>query len=215
MLQKSDYLRIGKRQAICVKCEKSLTEIDRHPTVLIECDSENSNADQVPVPVDEKTDIKSKEKNNQPTTEEETTAGFQRMDYCEDCWKQYTDNAYFSYWMGKRRDEDLPPIKWNRAARNLALAALFDSLSERKDDGNDYTPHQFFLAHLLMKYKVFRWKPSIEDPETGENMLCFKREGTDEQVLVPNIEMPDELIVKIKNEVEEYLKESTGQEIRL
>ena len=95
------------------------------------------------------------------------------------------------------------------------ILALFESLGERDEADSDYAPHLFFLAHLLMKFKIFRWEPSVEDPETGRTMLRFTRVGTNEEVLIPNMEFPDTTITKIKEEIETYLEKSTGQAIRL
>ena len=91
----------------------------------------------------------------------------------------------------------------------------FDSLSDQEDEENDFTPHRFFLAHLLMKFKTFKWQPSIADPESGTPLLRFLRTDAEEEVQIPEIEMPTEAIVKIKEEIEGYLEQSTGQVIRL
>lgn len=147
--------------------------------------------------------------------EDAEDSGFQRFDYCDKCWAEKKDKAFFCFWVGRRAPTDLPPKKLNRAERNLALLALFDSLSEKNNAENDYSPHLFFLAHLLMKFRIFKWQPSATDPETGEKMLCFLRADTQDPVLVPDSNLDDETIVQLKEEIESYLQESTGQAIRL
>ncbi len=270
MLKNSEYLPLSKRNAECVKCEKSLVHHDRHPSVLLDPEeAEKWTALQLqnqpePIPEDaeappqepeqtqpeetqpEETQSEPEEQTEQPsddaeqeenvqpadTAKEEKKSpdkekkspdkntgeeppGFLRLDFCPVCWQDFENTEFFSYWMGRRTESDLPPKKLNREERNLALLALFDSLSDREDEENDFTPHRFFLAHLLMKYKIFKWQPSVPDPETGHPLLRFHRTDAEEEVQIPEIEMPAEAIVKIKEEIEGYLEQSTGQVIRL
>lgn len=207
MLEKADYLRVGKRGGVCAKCGASLEEADRHPSVLREEFDATDIAPEVEQPVPQE--------QQHPVKEEQ--APFSRYDYCPKCWAELKDSAYFSFWIGRRIEEDLPPKKLNRAERNMALAALFDSLKERNDEETDYTPHLYFIAHLLMKYKIFKWQPSQADSATGQTMLRFipTNEPDAEEIHIPEIHMPDEMILKIKEEIEAYLLESTGQEIKL
>jgi hypothetical protein len=125
------------------------------------------------------------------------------------------DQAYFSFWIGRRNPTDIPLVKLNRHERNLALLALFDSLSERGNAETDYSPHLFFLAHLLMRYRIFKYLPSETDPATGAATLRFSRTDGEEEARVADAEMPPEEIVRVKEEVEAYLQQSTGQRIVL
>lgn len=140
---------------------------------------------------------------------------FQRLDYCQECWQKMKDQAYFSFWIGRRNPTDIPLQKLNRHERNLALVALFDSMSERGNAETDYSPHLFFLAHLLMRYRIFKYRPSVTDPATGASTLRFSRTDGEEEVQVADVEMPPEEIVRVKEEVEAYLQQSTGQRIIL
>lgn len=227
MLEKPDYLKIGKPTALCASCGIALAESERLASVLLPAESpappypesqENQLDDFSPAePSAERKKTKSSEARTTDDTahaDEEENA-FQRKDYCPDCWKELKDQAYFSYWIAKRSPSKLPPRKLNKAERNVALAALFDSLSEQNQDEADYAPHLFFLAHLLMKFKVFRWMPSVAHPETGEAMLRFAKTQINEEVLVRDLEMPDAMVVQIKEEVESYVRETTGQIITL
>ena len=145
----------------------------------------------------------------------EEKPGYRRVDFCQTCWEALQGTAFFSFWKGRHSKSDLPPKKLNRAERNLALLALFDSLAERDGKEGDFAPHLYFLAHLLMKYKLLKWQPSETDPDTGQALLRFTRSGADEEVRIADVEMPSELVARIKEEVEAYLEESTGQPIRL
>ena len=145
----------------------------------------------------------------------EEEPGYRRLDFCQTCWEALQGTAFFSFWKGRHSKTDLPPRKLNRAERNQALLALFDSLAERGGQENDFAPHLYFLAHLLMKYKLFKWQPSDADPESDPPLLRFARSDADEEVRIADVEMPSEMVARIKEEVEAYLEESTGQPIRL
>jgi hypothetical protein len=207
MLETPDYMQIGKRRTHCAGCGVSLVEETRHPSVLLEREQvapsgeTNAPSDAPAAPA--------------PSDSSESPAPFERLDYCAKCWDEIKQAAYFSFWVGRRTENDLPVRKLNRAERNLALAALFDSLSERDASEGDFKPHLYFLAHLLMKFRIFKWQPAAPDPDSGETTLRFLRADSGEEVRVAEVDMPDDLIAKIKQEVEAYLQQSTGQEIRL
>lgn len=232
MLEKPDYLKIGKPTGACASCGKSLAESDRLASVLLPSEDlpqkPNEPAESIADREEEvqkfsereKPDRGKKAKSPAPAkgkeeSKEDDDPAFQRKDYCPDCWNQLKDQAYFSYWIGKRTPSLLPARKLNKTERNVALAALFDSLSDHNQEEADFTPHLFFLAHLLMKFKIFKWMPSITHPQTGEAMLRFLKTQTSEEVLLRDVDMPDEMVTRIKEEVESYVRETTGQIIDL
>jgi hypothetical protein len=181
-------------------------------------DTSTAPAAEIPAPAPKretrgKKDAKAAEK--EPAPEETEDESFLRLDYCETCWQELKDRAFFSFWVSKRTTNDLPRKKLSKTERNLALVALFDSLSERDDSEVDFTPHLFFLAHLLMKFKIFKWIATKPDPKTGELVIQFSRTDSEEEVLVSDLDMPPEMVVRIKEEIESYLSESTGQPVRL
>lgn len=183
--------------------------------VVVE-DTATAPAAEAPAPKREtrgKKDAKTAEK--EPAPEETEDESFLRLDYCEACWQELKDRAFFSFWVSKRATNDLPRKKLSKTERNLALVALFDSLSERDDSEVDFTPHLFFLAHLLMKFKIFKWIATKPDPKTGDLVIHFSRTDSEEEVLVSDLDMPPEMVVRIKEEIESYLSESTGQPVRL
>ncbi|MFP4379481.1 MAG: hypothetical protein ACLFUS_03175 [Candidatus Sumerlaeia bacterium] len=223
MLEKADYLQISKRGLTCSGCGISLVETEKHPSVLVESDEEDMPEASTPTDAPEQTEqaeqaeqAPAQDKPRQSNKkDEDDDQGYRRLDYCADCWQKIKDQAYFSFWIGKRKQSDLPPKKLNRAERNMALVALFDSLNEHNGAESNYTPHLFFLAHLLMKYKIFKWKPNEDRKNTTDKVILFSRTDSEEEVRIPDIDMADELIVTIKGEIEEYLAKSTGQEVKL
>lgn len=225
MLKNADYLHVSKRKPQCLLCGDSLVERERHPSALLEPkdaekmkaafqteEQKEAEAAEEESPANPKQDDKKKSKEEKNKKEEPV---FFRADYCESCWNKMKEEAWFSFWIGKRTTSDLPKKRLNRTERNLALVALFDSLSDRIDGENDFTPHLFFIAHLLMKFKIFKWHPSEENPQTGETTLRFSRSDSEDEVRISDMEMPPEMIVKVKEEIESYLEESTGQIVKL
>ena len=223
MFDKADYLRFRKRGPNCAACGKPFEQEARHSSVLVEEEGDaapTSSAESAPEVAETSqpatvSPAPSPEHTGRKGDAREEDSGYNRYDYCETCWTSIKDNAFFSFWIGKPNETNLPPRKLNRAERNVALVALFDSLSERLDEENDYAPHLFFLAHLLMKYRIFKWRPGVTDPQTGHKMLRFERADSEDPVLISDIELPDEMILKIKDEIETYLHQSTGQDVRL
>jgi len=243
MLEKPDYLKIGKPTDTCASCGKPLAEQDRLASILLPLEeSQEPEAEATPSrdrksrkstavapqrQSTEKPDDQSGAKRphsgaplgkgkTEGSEDKEEEAGFLRLDYCTKCWNAMKEQAYFSFWIGRRSAGDLPVGKLTKAERNVALAALFDSLAERGDEEQtDYSPHLFFLAHLLMKFKIFKWMPSVAHPETGEPMLRFLRAQTGEEVLVRNVEMPQEMVARVKEEVETYLQQTTGRPVKI
>lgn len=218
MLEKADYLQIRKRAPHCAHCGKPFTGDERHPSLLMEQNTFCHIGQTPPLPggaPGSPVPAPPAPPDNKESTPETQETPFQRFDLCADCWAAFKDQAYFSYWMGRPNTSNLPPKKLNRVERNLALLALFDSLAERNGEENDYTPHLFFLAHLLMRYKIFKWLPALRDPANGRKTLLFSRSDSEEPVQVSDMDLPDEMIASIKDEIEQYLERSTGQAVPL
>ena len=126
-----------------------------------------------------------------------------RKDYCLACWKQLQDKQFFSYWLTKRIT---PPAdkKINRQERNDMLLRLFMALYNQEDPAN--ATQLYLLAHLLMKYKVFKWLETRQGP-TGEDALVFEDTRTGEEIFVAPIAITDDQIAEAKKAVDSYLEE--------
>lgn len=86
-----------------------------------------------------------------------------RKDFCPACWPRLADGGYFSFWVTKR--VSAPSAKERRLARserNEALWRLFAALYS-SDEASNLAPQLFFLAHLLMRYKVLTFQGPAED----------------------------------------------------
>lgn len=126
-----------------------------------------------------------------------------RKDYCLTCWKQLRDKQFFSHWLTKRI---APPAdqKINRQARNDMLLRLFTALYYQHDPAN--ATQLYLLAHLLMRYKVFKWVET-RPTDAGEDSLVFEDSRTGEEVFVAPIDLTDEGIAEAKKAIDSFLEE--------
>ncbi|MCX7014062.1 MAG: hypothetical protein NTW86_16165 [Candidatus Sumerlaeota bacterium] len=134
-----------------------------------------------------------------------------RKDYCPRCWEQLDDEQFFSHWMAKR--EPRPErTRISREERNRLLLAYFEHLS-RVDSSEmealEREARRFFLAHLLMRFRVFRWKST--DRETGK--IVFEHTQTNEEWSVEPLDLPDEMVLRIKQDIEEFLRKGQDLEV--
>lgn len=131
-----------------------------------------------------------------------------RKDFCHECWEQYKDKSYFSYWITKRIAPESKQLL-SRKERNDLLLRLFESLHRVSDEANAYI--LFYLAHLLMRYKVFNWKGTEAEPgevESGgeeKTFLVFENKYTGEEVRIPDQSLDGEKVSSSQKEIEEFL----------
>ena len=138
-----------------------------------------------------------------------------RKDFCPKCWERLQDREYFSYWITKR----LKPAsdrRLTRKERNDLLLRMFESLYQQNDEKN--ATMLFYLAHLLMRYKIFNWKGMRSMPaDTEKNLperttLIFENKQTGEEIQVSD-QIPDgEKISVAKKEIDDYLQSNLIEE---
>lgn len=201
MLQKKDYLKFTKCSKICHACGKPLQESQRHLSVLKKEDG---------APTEEEVAV------SETRAKDETAEGEQdltRLDYCPKCWGEIKERAYLAFWLGKQGPENNnQPKKLTRKERNMALSALLDTLQDRSSgDDQDYRAHVFFLAHLLMKFRLLKWDSTVKSDQGVPSRIFFQRVGGEEMIEVEDMALSDETVVQVKEEIEAYLQKSTGQ----
>ena len=137
-----------------------------------------------------------------------------RKDFCPKCWEQIESKDYFSYWITKRIVPD-SNRRLSKKERNNLLLRLFESLYRNPDESKVYP--LFFLAHILMRYKVFQWKGTrsvaaddakTAPTETGaaeQTFLIFENKLTGEEIQIPDQELDGEKIIESKKEIDEFL----------
>jgi len=131
-----------------------------------------------------------------------------RKDFCSRCWEKLGQKDYFSYWI-TRRLKPGPNRRLSRKERNDLLLRLFETLHARGEEHEVYT--LYFLAHLLMRYKVFKWKGAVTeetgDPDVKSTYLVFENRKTGEEIRIPDQDLDGEKIAETKKEIDAYLSE--------
>lgn len=198
---KTEPIKIEKSSNYCLSCNKLLTDEEHHPSILKEEDSKET--------------------------------GFERKDYCNDCWQKVQDKNYFLFWI-KKRIKIRKDKKISKKERNQIILSYFIHILSRNEELNqkreleasniqkvdegtnsqesaaqsiDYRYHSYFIAHLLMKYGVFKWKKDIRD-EKGNVIIIFENRYTDEEVIIEEMQPPVEIIKIIKEDLQTYLKDN-------
>ena len=134
----------------------------------------------------------------------------ERRDYCTTCWDRLEDEEFYSYWIAKREKSE-ERTKISKPERNRLILAMFERISQGPDAETEDEPSRteklFFLAHLLMRFRVFRWVRT--DHENGK--ICFASVQSDDEWLIDQVDLNDESVLTIKQEIEEYLRK--GEDI--
>ena len=176
-MEKELYLKIGRPQNTCVRCGAPINVAGKHLSAIIPA--------------------------AQGEVDEETGEPI-RQDFCTACWEAAREREFYSFWLA-RREKPKTPQKQSRRDRNATLLSYFDFLSQKNDP--EYGQHLFFLAHLLMKYQVFRWVRT-EPPETpeGRERIVFRNTAIDDLVYVESLPLEEERLVVIKKEIDEFIE---------
>lgn len=127
----------------------------------------------------------------------------QRQDYCSDCWQRRAEKNYLGFWI-TTRETPQPRKVMNRKERNARLAAYFDFLSRQQDPAR--VAKQYFLAHLLLRYGVFKWIRTEYDASSGRERIVCLNLIDDEEIVVESAELDDEQLVAIKQEIDRLLE---------
>jgi hypothetical protein len=132
----------------------------------------------------------------------------ERTDYCRKCWERLEDEEFYSHWIAKREKPE-ERLRISKADRNRLLLAMFERLSQNSDPDEESGRAEklFFLAHLLMRFRVFRWART--DHAGGK--VCFINTQSEEECWVDQVEVDDEAALLIKQEIEEFLRK--GEDI--
>ncbi len=148
-----------------------------------------------------------------------------RKDFCPECWKKIANRDYFSWWIARRILPDRKK-KISRKERDDLLLRFFEyihDLPKPWDARQEYL--LYFLAHLLMRYKVLIWKgtrtsesgPEESDAASGEThkpFLTFENRRTGQEIQIPDQELDGDKVSEVKKEIDEFLANniSTSEE---
>lgn len=180
VVEKDLYLKIGRPTNSCVACGAEIAHAGKHPSVL-------------------------RQRSETPENLEGDSAddlGPRREDYCAACWQELSEKDFVGFWLAKREPPKVRKIE-SKKERNAGLLAWFEHLQLQNPD-DEIRQSLFFLAHLLMKYGVFKWQRT-ETADDGSEVIYFKPTGSDDEVSVVAMEFSDERSVEIKRELDAFL----------
>lgn len=140
-----------------------------------------------------------------PSVIRQSERRIERFDYCPACWEHIKSEMFDSYWITRRDPRQRRIPKMSRRERNTALRALFESLRDRSQE-EDVDPHLFLISHLLMKWGGLKWRQNHQDT-AGREVVVFEDPASGEIYEVPTVDVDDENLLRIKTEIEEFLRQ--------
>ena len=140
-----------------------------------------------------------------PSALETSDEEIARKDFCPVCWKNIKKQDFYIYWMTKRIQKTAEDKKISRKDKGEILLRFFTMLRNREDD--EYKSHLFILAHLLMKYGVFKFLRNVVDNEEI-SVIVFECDMLDEEIRIEEIDHADEHLVEVRKEIERHLTEN-------
>jgi hypothetical protein len=136
-----------------------------------------------------------------PDEEEDAAAEPLREDFCKECWPEVRDRGFYGFWIA-RREPPKPDGRASRRERNAILLSYFDLLSR---DAAANAQRLYVVAHLLMKFQVFRWLRTERDGDTSAETVVFRNTATDEEVSITATPPDGEVVAAIVDEINQYL----------
>lgn len=128
-----------------------------------------------------------------------------RKDFCPVCWKDIKGQDFYIYWMTKRIQKTDEDKKISRKDKGEILLRFFTLLRNREKD--EYKPHLFILAHLLMKYGMFKFVRNVANSDRAPGIV-FECARLDEEIVIEEIDYADERLVEVRKEIERHLTEN-------
>lgn len=198
LAEKDLYLKIGRPNNTCVACQAPIDHAGKHPSVL-----RRPGAVVKPVAAEATDDANRSDADAGESLDLQIPSDEpRREDYCADCWQKVTERDYLGYWMARRQPPKVRKIE-SRKERNAGVLAWFEHLRSLPQEP-DNLQAQFFLAHLLMKYGVFKWLRTEGDVDTGE-VIYFRQTGNEDDIAVAAVELSDEKSLEVKQQLDEFL----------
>lgn len=177
LAEKDLYMKIGRPRNTCVSCGAAIAHAGRHPSVLRRGGGDAADGN-------------------------EQAEGPHREDYCEPCWQELAERDFVGFWVTRREPPKQRKIE-TRKERNAAMVAWFEHLRDQNPD-EEIRQSLFFLAHLLMKYGVFKWQRT-ETRDDGSEVIIFRATGSEDEIEITAVDFSDERSVEIKRELDEFL----------
>jgi hypothetical protein len=118
--------------------------------------------------------------------------GFERRDYCHECWSDQLRDESFSFWQARvpRKEE-----KKKLLVDDAVLMDFFKRLTESDDE--EKSGFRFVLALILMRKRKLHYL-STQQGKSGEEIWIMKLVKDTKEYKVPNPQLDDEQIEKIR-----------------
>ncbi|NLE29213.1 MAG: hypothetical protein GX629_06055 [Phycisphaerae bacterium] len=129
----------------------------------------------------------------------EVKDGFERRDFCSECWSDQIRDESFSFWQARvpRKEE-----KKKVFVDDGVLVDFFKRLSEA--DEQEKQGFCFVLALILMRKRLLKYL-STETTESGQEVWVMKLTGEAKEYRICNPQLDDEKVAKIQMELSEVL----------
>jgi len=202
LLEKDLYLKIGRPNNSCVACGAAIAGAGKHPSVIRQASHDEAGSSGVEGQA--QNDAASSDVQPDMLGDTRSTDEPRREDYCAECWQKMPEKDYLGYWLARREPPKARKIE-SRKERNAGVLAWFEHLQSQAPDEENLQA-QYFLAHLLMKYGVFKWLRT-DAATDGTELIIFKQPGTDEELTVRGVDLPGERSMEIKAQLDKFLEQ--------
>ncbi len=130
----------------------------------------------------------------------DSAEGFDRRDYCVDCWNgdEGAHSDAFSFWQAKMPVRE---AKKKLFVDNMVLKQIFRRLATSDDE--EKKPFTFVLALILMRKRLVRY---VETERQGDDELWIVRiTGEDEKHRIYNPQLAEEEVARVQEQLNEVL----------
>lgn len=143
-----------------------------------------------------------------PDDDDDATGEPLREDFCDQCWPEVRERGFYGFWIA-RREAPKPDGRASRRERNAILLSYFDFLSR---DTATNAQRLYVVAHLLMKFQVFKWVRTERDGTSPAETVVFRNTATDEEVSVTAAPPDGDAVAAIVDEINHYLDRGPAPE---
>jgi len=128
----------------------------------------------------------------------EIPEGFERRDYCRECWTDEYRRESFSSWQARvpKKEE-----KKRLFVDDQVLMDFFRRLAESDEEGK--SGFRFVLALILMRKRLLKYGGT--ETKDGVEIWVMRPAGEDREYKIPNPHLDDEQIEKIRTELSNVL----------
>jgi len=128
----------------------------------------------------------------------EVPAGFQRRDYCADCWKDEYRSQAFSFWQAKVPARQEKPKMF---VDKQVLSQIFRRLAGTEDENK--LPFAFVLTLIMMRKRLVKYLST--EHHDGTELWVVRLTGEDQQYRIANPHLSEEQLEHVREQLNEVL----------